>query len=497
MMTAIRTSRRSGVLTDSLLVTCAAAMILLLRMLYCDGGAIHPEAFFFLRVYTEGRPFWATIYNPAFNDWIMYQPRELSYCVDYLDAQWIAWCIHAGWVHFYPLSDLVLACGTVFLQQYGARKCFPDLDGRIITLVSLIYALFPVTSVTYYRSAKPLTAFFLTASCFLILILFRRLHDGGRCRMTLCLLFCSLFFLMMADRQGAFFTAVFAALCGLALMGVSRSGYIRHPGILLKTALFSWGIVLFGLLYNLIFSPYLVYRLNGYLPDFDYQYTEGGEVFQFDGGLEFVFSNLGRFFCGSGGWPGIAAGIVVMMILLAALASRVRRRVDGHGWLTDMRLCVPLVFLYSGAALTACANVMAEKCPPILVERDLLNGSYATPMTALMIVFLLIGMNQTFRKCRWRILWIVLLSCSLLCQLEEYCPWGGDVPAFLDFTYDVSYGPEVRVMKHLLADPSADFRKYPLMYRNMLLLRQMRGLPAFEDESRVYYYLRLYRGKRI
>ncbi len=492
-----RLSKPSGSLADSLLVTLAAAMILFLRMLYCDGGAIHPEAYSFLRVYTEGRPFWATIYNPAFNDWIMYQPRELSYCFDYLDAQFIAWSIHCGLVHFYSLSCLLFACGTVFLQQYGARKCFPNLDGRIISLISLIYVLFPVTSVTYYRSAKPLTAFFLTASCFLILLLFRRLHDGGRCRLLLLLLFFSLFFLMMADRQGAFFTAVFAALSGLLLMGVSRSGYIRCPGLLLKTALFSWGIVLFGMLYNLILSPYLVYRLNGYVPDFDYQYTGSGDVFQFEGGLEFVFSNLGRFFCGSGGWMGIVAGVLVMGILLAALASRVRRRVGGFGWLADMRLAAPLVFLYSGAALTACANVMAVKCPPILVERDLLNGSYATPMTALMIVFLLIGLNQTFRNRRWRILWTVLLTCSLLCQLEEYCPWGGETPAFLDSTFDTSYGPEVRAMKRLLADPSAEFRTYPLMYRNMLLLRQMRGLPAFEDESRVYYYLRLYRGKRI
>ena len=29
------------------------------------------------------------------------------------------------------------------------------------------------------------------------------------------------------------------------------------------------------------------------------------------------------------------------------------------------------------------------------------------------------------------------------------------------------------------------------------LVRQMRGLPPFEDENRAYYYLRLYRGIRL
>ena len=140
---------------------------------------------------------------------------------------------------------------------------------------------------------------------------------------------------------------------------------------------------------------------------------------------------------------------------------------------------------------------MVVKCPPILVERDLLNGSYATPMTALMVVFLLQAMNLTRGKRLWRTLWMLLLSAALLCQLEQYCPWNGEVPRALKSTFDTAYGPEVRAMKHLLADPSAEFRRFPLMFRNELLLRQMRGLPAFEDESRVYYYLRLYRGKRI
>lgn len=492
-----RRNDSSTLLADSLIVTLAAAAIIILRMLYFDGGAIHQEAYSFLRVYTDGRPFWKTIYNPAFNDWIMYQPRELSYIFDYLDARFIVWSIRSGWVHFYPASSLLLACGTVFLQQYGARKCFPHLDGRIITLLSLIYAVLPVTSVTYYRSSKPLTALFLTASCFLILTLFKRLHDGGKCRSTLLLLFFSLFFLMMSDRQGTFFTAVFAALCGLVLMMSSRSGYIRHPGLLLKTALFSWGLVLFGMLYNILISPSLIYRLNGYVPDFEYQYTESGDVFQFAGGLEFVFSNIGRFFCGSGSWIGIAVGVIALPVLLAALSSRVRRNAEGKGWRVDMRFSAPLVFLYSGAALVACSNVMAVKCSAILEEGAAMSGSYATPMTALLVVFLLIALNQTFRLRRWRILWTALLTFSLLSQLSQYCPWNGEIPAFLRYTYGNAYGTEAQTMKRLLADPSEDFRKYPVMYRNMLLLRQMRGLPAFEDESRVYYYLRLYRGNRI
>lgn len=476
-------------LRESLTVTAAALAILLLRLAVLDGGAIHQEALSFLRVYSDGRPFWETIYNPVFNDWLMYQPRELSYIFDWIDAQFITFCIHQGWVHFYSLSCLSAALGTVFLQQYGARKCFPRTDGRLITLVSLIWALMPLTSISLYRSAKPLTAFFLTAACFLSFEMFRSLRSTGSPGLRVpFLLLLSLLLMTLSDRQGAFFAALYASFCGFLLMVSPYIPHLKNKSLLAKISCGSWGIVLFGMIYNLYISPALIYALNGYVPDFNYQYTGSGAAFMFADGLEFISNALGLFFTGHSAWPGAAAGVLCALLMFLSLLP-IR---DPRGF----RVLAPVLMIFSAAALIPCASVMAFKCEAILMPEALGNGSYAAPMLALLVCFLFYVLHRSERS-RWKYVWSAVLSIAAAGNLLLYVSLPGRIPKAHEQYWGNAFSEEIRAIKFLLKHPEEDYRKYTLSYRGILLVRQMRGLPPFEDKNRVYYYLRLYRGIRL
>ena len=475
-------------LREALIVTAAALVIYILRLAYLDGGAIHQEALSFLRVYSDGRPFWQTIYNPVFNDWLMYQPRELSYFFDWIDSRFITASIHHGWVHFYSISCLFAVVATVFIQQYGTRKCFPRIDGRIVTLVSLIWVLMPLTTLCYYRSAKPFTALFLTAACFLTFELFRNLRGEKQCGLVLFSLMLALFLMTLCDRQGAFFAALYASFCGFLLMVSSRLRWLKNRKLLAKAACISWGIVFFGMIYNLFISPFLIYWLNGYVPDFNYQYTKPGDAFQFADGIEFIANAFGLFFTGRASWLGISAGILCVFLMFVSLLP-IRN-------LRGIRILAPALMIFALAALIPCANVMAVKCDAILMPEALGNGSYASPMLALLVCFLFYVLHRTERS-RWKLLWSVILSLSLVGHLLLYIPFSGGYPAAFEQYWGNAYSEEVHAVKYLLKHPEEDYRKYTLSYRSILLIRQMRGLPPFEDENRAYYYLRLYRGIRL
>lgn len=475
-------------LRESLIVTAAAVVIYLLRLAYLDGGAIHQEALSFLRVYSDGRPFWETIYNPAFNDWLMYQPRELSYIFDWFDAQFIAASIRRGWVHFYSISCFFIVTATVFLQQYGARKCFPRIDGRLVSLVSLIWVLMPLTTISLYRSAKPLTALFLTAACFLSFELFRGLRGKKSCSFALWSLILALFLMTLSDRQGAFFAALYASFCGFLLLISQRLPWLKNRKLLMKLAFASWGIVFFGMIYNLFISPSLIYALNGYVPDFNYQYTKPGDAFQFADGLEFIANAFAIFFTGHSAWWGMTAGIICGSLMLVSLLP-VRD-------LSGIRIMAPALMIFSLAALIPCSNVMAVKCEAILMPEALGNGSYATPMLALLVCFLFYVLHRAEPN-RRKILWTFILSFALAGHLMLYVSFSGEYPPAFEQYRNNAFSEEIRAVKFLLKHPEEDYRKYTLSYRSILLIRQMRGLSPFEDENRVYYYLRLYRGIRI
>src|SRR5690242_4581408 len=77
-------------------------------------GTFHEEAMGFFAHYTRtDLSFPAKIFNPKFTENGMYQARELSYVVDFVDAHVIAFLIRHRWYYFFPLSHLAAVLGSL------------------------------------------------------------------------------------------------------------------------------------------------------------------------------------------------------------------------------------------------------------------------------------------------------------------------------------------------------------------------------------------------
>ena len=74
---------------------------------YWDGGLIEIEATQFVQNYLADRPVLAHVFDPRRNDINTYQARELSYFIDYLDAQVFRHLMHWDLALFIPLSAIV------------------------------------------------------------------------------------------------------------------------------------------------------------------------------------------------------------------------------------------------------------------------------------------------------------------------------------------------------------------------------------------------------
>ena len=246
---------RRSIWVDSLLITAAAGIIQLLLFLYLDGGVIPFESNSFLLIYNEPRPLAQIIFDPRRTDWGLYQARELSYFFDALDARFIAWCIRAGIAHLLSLSTLFFMLGTVFLQQYAFRRHFPRL-GAVAGLLSLLYVLTPCAfNPLFFRSAKPGTAFIITASLALATELLRRRrksYAGWVGFAALLLLGCGF------DRTGLLYASG-CAMSGAALWILAAAGVFRvRPDGWRNLAVAALAAVLAATIYNLLLAPLLI-----------------------------------------------------------------------------------------------------------------------------------------------------------------------------------------------------------------------------------------------
>lgn len=365
---------RRSIWVDSLLITAAAGIIQLLLFLYLDGGVIPFESNSFLLIYNEPRPLAQIIFDPRRTDWGLYQARELSYFFDALDARFIAWCIRAGIAHLLSLSTLFFMLGTVFLQQYAFRRHFPRL-GAVAGLLSLLYVLTPCAfNPLFFRSAKPGTAFIITASLALATELLRRRrksYAGWVGFAALLLLGCGF------DRTGLLYASG-CAMSGAALWILAAAGVFRvRPDGWRNLAVAALAAVLAATIYNLLLAPLLIQAFNGYQPDFSYQRLSGLPP-EWLAALSFTFGNFGNAFSSFGGVP--AALIGGVLALLFAVLMR-RNRVLLTLWLAAF------------AATFAAAALMAARHPPLLDE-NVARGGYYLPFFTLLIFLLGIAAGQ-------------------------------------------------------------------------------------------------------
>lgn len=366
--------------------TFFVSLLLTVMFAAADGGGfVHTESTAFLRVYNDrSRPLLNIVYDPLVTDWNAYQARELSYLVDALDARFIYACARLGMAHFYSLSAMVILLLCVAVQQYFLSRDFPRLPPYLCSLLSLSFVVAPsCRNFCFFRSAKPLTALAATVLCFSAWRLFLHRDRKGGDGVTWTLFAAGLYLAPLADRQGAFLSAIFAGMCGALIfctafepvcdffgLGAPALRKLRIAGVL------SGGALVFGTVYNMFLAPALIRALNGYWPSFEYQNIGGGGVFNFQNGGLFLLDNLGFFLLHIYGATAFCGGIA----LLALWSIHWIRR----SCFVPKQIPAALLFFAGVGAMLLCANLMAFR-HQLMLRDDVIHGAYFMPMLAVLV----------------------------------------------------------------------------------------------------------------
>jgi hypothetical protein len=241
----------------------AAALVLVSApLLFWRGGVLEEEAIGFLGNYWGDRPVARRILDPRGYDF--YQGRELSYAVDFLDAQWTRLVLGSGRTWFVAPSAVLATLGVVAAWWRLVPRALPAL-GRTTSLLLLLVYLgnFAVASTNglLYRSAKPLVPPLLVA--LLLFTLAERRQPRAAPATAFAVAFGLGLGMSLLDRQGLFYVAVLAAALAVAWRRDRRP----PPAILLGLL----AAIAAALFYNYVLGPWLVHSANGYWPSLRFQ----------------------------------------------------------------------------------------------------------------------------------------------------------------------------------------------------------------------------------
>ena len=414
----------------SLLATLFAGIVLVLGILCHAGGYLHWESSAFLLHYTADRPLLKIIFDPAKNDWGLYQCRELSYFVDWLDAQAVYQLLLAGYGWFISLAAILLSLFTLWFQQYAGRRLFSRLPGVFFTLHALAFALLPaLTESLFFRSSK-----FLAAAGITVLVFGTAL----RCRFPGCrwgklsVLGAAALAASFSDRQGIFFVTAFT--------GIISVMQLLHPRRILQKVIFLCaGIILFQAAANLWIVPWIIKELNGYQADFSYQGNFQTDLSLFRSGVIFFTANLGHAFTGLNSLDAaLPAGGVVFLFLLFLQ----RRQRHLPGW----------VFCGAVLSVIVCSGLMVSRHPPLL-DKDVIFANYFLPSLALLTFFYFAALSclpERFLKVSF-----ILPLLAILLRLQPYL---FPEQLFKTDKYQKTYQEASGKFRYFLAHPDCPYK---------------------------------------
>jgi hypothetical protein len=360
------------------LATVALVLVLILCALvafvipfwYWDGGLIEIEGTQFIRQYLDGRSgLLRIVFDPHANDLGTFQARELSFLFDYLDAR--AFGVRLAWdsPSFVPLSALLsgLLTMAMCLLALARQPRVVQLTGSCVLLVYLTNYVNVVTMGMHYRSTKVLLAPVLLGTTLYV----ARLFDGQRRRwapLGVFVLFC---IMSLLDRQGFFY-----AVLGLGVVIVLAVTRVREWPVALAGA----AAVGFMIFYNVVLGPFLVERINGYVPNAEYQQLPLRDLLVNPAivlhACELLIQAGAAFFGGLPLW--VFGGALV----LAGVWAVMRRRAVSR---TVVVLSALLLF-----GEIALASLMIVRHPPVYDYYDHRIWYYPLPLQAMVLGLLIV-----------------------------------------------------------------------------------------------------------
>jgi len=238
-------------------------------VLFWRGEYVDVEALGFLEHYWGEGSVLGKVLDPEAVDY--YRGRELSYAVDFVDAQWMRFLLERDVYLFAAPSTLLASLALVALGAGLAPRAFPSLRPatRWLGLLVLLSGFtFVSTMGIYYRSTKPGICVLLTALLLVVFAEWRapRLRGGVAFLVALALALP----MCLLDHQGVFH----ALLVGLGLLLLAG-----RPGAR-GLAAGTWSAVFLWYAWDHALGPWLVHAANGYWPSLDYQRLRLGALFR-------------------------------------------------------------------------------------------------------------------------------------------------------------------------------------------------------------------------
>lgn len=365
--------------------------------IFLDIEILHPESRAFIYNYSRDLPLMNLIFDPLNNDWGLYQGREFSYLIDYLDVKYMA--LWAKWrsAHFYSLSYFICCMTIICVQQYYGNRLFRNLTKIEIFSASMIFVTLPniLTGAIFFRSSKPLCSLFICVICYLSLLLFKRgtIPSIKQNRTTIAAIIFFEILLVSSDKQGVFFVSVFGIITAIFLMlsfllpKMSSSNSRSLATITIGSA----AVIFLSVLYNGLICPVIIHACNGYYPDFNYQKGQAINFAAVINGLEVFFRFTGVIVGSMGIWSGFAVIFGIFFMLGYPLRKSIVRR-------KSRMFCQQLYFILTYILLIPAAAVMfiimVQRHLSIAAMPELQSSSYTMPLLVILVFFLTLALDR-------------------------------------------------------------------------------------------------------
>lgn len=439
--------KMSPALRESLISTAFSAVILILAIACHGGGYLHPESSEFLLNYNADRPLLNIIFDPQKNDWTLYQCRELSYFIDWIDAQIIFALMKIKCVWFISFSTIIFSLFTIFFQQYAGRQLFPRLPGMFFTFHAAALALLPaLTGNIFFRSSKAITTAGLTVLIFGTALRYLK-RNNFFSSLKVCAVAAAV--TVLADRQGVFYVTGFTGV--IAVMQIFRPRYILKKVLRICSA-----VIVAAAAANLFIVPWIIRFLNNYTPDFSYQGDFSARNSLFFHGVDFFIANLGNAFCGL---SNVQCAEKIGLSLLCAISYLLFRFRHRH---------LPFrVFPGVAAGIAICCEIMTLRHPPL---RDIVifSGCFLPSMAIVTFFYFAALAGLPGKLSGYGIIIPLLAICLRLYPYIYPEKLSGDIK-----NMSVFQNASVQ-LKHAVQNPqSAISRQKPLPYNMELLLKKL------------------------
>jgi hypothetical protein len=185
--------------------------------LVVNPGVFHPEMYTYMPAHISGKPILEIIFDIKTMNLGLWESRQLSYLIDVIDGNFVAWCIRLGIPHFRSITFYVFSLIAVgYLWVSFTREMKAD---RLLSLLAIALLLFSPSFIytLYYRTSKiGVTLMMVILLCEIYRALASSIGDETRRRKPIGLLlvfFLTGLALTLFDMLGVLFAGVLTGYC--------------------------------------------------------------------------------------------------------------------------------------------------------------------------------------------------------------------------------------------------------------------------------------------